>query len=56
MTQFEKLKAMSLEEMLWCPDICPLDNGVIQKYCNDADCQKCRKEWLESEVEDDDEI
>lgn len=52
MTHFEKLKAMSLEDMVECHDICPLEYGVERKYCDDADCQKCRKIWLESEVEE----
>jgi hypothetical protein len=51
MTHFEKLKAMSLEEMVECHDICPLEYGAEGKYCDDTDCQKCRKIWLESEVE-----
>ena len=54
MTHFEKLKAMSLDDMVKCPDICPLEYGVERKYCDTADCDKCRKIWLEREVTDND--
>lgn len=50
LTQFEKLKLMSFDEMVECHDICPLEYGVERKYCDNADCQKCRKAWLGSEI------
>lgn len=50
MTNFENLKTMTLEEMVENPNICPLEYGVIGKYCDDADCEKCRRIWLESEM------
>jgi len=52
MTHFEQIKVMTLEEMVECPDICPLEYGVERKYCDTADCQECRKIWLESEVKE----
>lgn len=50
MTHFEKLKVMSLDDMIKCSDVCPLEYGIERKYCDTADCDKCRKIWLESEV------
>ena len=52
MTHFEKLKAMTLEEMAECQDVCPFEYGVVGKYCDTADCDKCRRIWLESEVQE----
>ena len=52
MTHFEKLKEMTLEDMIECHDICPLEYGVERKYCDTADCQICRKIWLGSEVKE----
>lgn len=57
MTNYEKIKAMSVEEMaqndmggfLNCPYI------TTDIYCNDdKDCIACVKHWLESEVKEDD--
>lgn len=52
-TNFEKIKAMTLEEMVESPypfHICPCrDNDRCTKY---VDCDVCVREWLEQEVED----
>ena len=50
LTQFEQLKLMSFDEMVECSDICPYEYVVIGKYCDTANCQLCRKLWLESEA------
>lgn len=50
-TNYDRIRNMSIEEMAYCNDICPIEYGVIHKYCNNAGCVECRKEWLESEVE-----
>lgn len=53
MTNFEKIKSMTLEEMaestipfLACP------YGLSYGDCEDGDCIECTKEWLEREVEE----
>ena len=56
MTHFEKLKAMSLEDMVECDDLCPLEYGVDGKYCEGVECYRCRLVWLTSEVEEDDTV
>lgn len=53
MTNFEKIKSMTLEEM--AESAIPLLNcpyGFSYEDCNDDDCIKCKKEWLEREVEE----
>ena len=54
MTQYERIKAMTIEEMSHCNDICPLDLGIIRKHCDKAHCHKCRMEFLTSEVKEND--
>lgn len=51
-TVFDMIKSMTLEEMaestipfLACP------YGLNYEDCDDGDCIKCTKEWLEQEVE-----
>ena len=51
MTNFEKIKAMSIEKLA-AIIMCPFDN--VPDSCFDRDCNKCCKEWLESEVQEDD--
>ena len=55
MTNFERIKQMSVEEMAlyFCIGglpICPLH----APHCQDNKCPECFKEWLESEVDDND--
>lgn len=53
MTNFEKIKAMTLEEMAESTILffaCPYSFDL--NYCKDHDCIKCTKEWLEQEVEE----
>lgn len=51
MTNFEKIKNMTVEEMAYylCNDLplCPLK----APHCRDNKCPECFKKWLESEVE-----
>lgn len=50
MTNYEKIKQMSVEEMAEKLP-CPYNEYYLD--CNkDCDCKKCCKEWLESEVEE----
>lgn len=53
MTNFEKIKSMTLEEMVkssYPLQICPCgDNDRCIKY---VDCDDCTREWLEQEVEE----
>lgn len=54
MTNYEKIKAMSVEEMAefipdWSFKACKISHDYIE--C-DNECEKCVKEWLESEVEE----
>lgn len=49
---FERLKAMSMEEMaVWFNKgfVCPPKHGCPK---NEASCEKCWLEWLKEEVED----
>ena len=53
MTNFERIKQMSVEEMAsyFCIGglpICPLH----APHCKDNKCPECFKKWLESEVDD----
>ena len=49
MTNYERIKQMSIEEMARCKDICPDSIGI----CNcKGTCDECRKQWLEMEVEE----
>lgn len=53
MTNFEKIKSMTLEEMAESANpffACPF--GLKFGACADDDCIKCTKEWLEQEVKD----
>ena len=58
MTNYEKIKNMSVEEMAECSIpffACPYDTPYVgcamgKKF--DDDCIKCTKAWLESEVEE----
>lgn len=58
MTNYEKIKNMSIEEMAECSIpffTCPYDTPYVgcamgKKF--DDDCIKCTKAWLESEVEE----
>lgn len=62
MTEFERIKAMSFDELAEflngaiddiCFEICE-DKTGNKFQCPDEchDCSKCIKQWLESEVED----
>lgn len=59
MTNYEKIKSMSIEEMaqtdmggyLACPYDTPYNGCEMGKKFDD-DCIKCTKHWLESEVEE----
>ena len=53
MTNYERIKAMSVEEMAayFCIGglpICPLN----APHCHSNECPKCFKRWLESEVKE----
>lgn len=53
MTNFEKIKSMTLEEMAESANpffACPY--GFKNGSCADVDCIECTKEWLEREVEE----
>lgn len=55
MTNYERIKQMSVEEMAsyFCIGglpICPLH----APHCKDDKCSECFKQWLESEVNDND--
>lgn len=53
MTNFEKIKSMTLEEMAESANpffACPY--GLKSEDCADGDCIKCTKEWLERVVEE----
>lgn len=49
MTNYEKIKQMSVEEMAFML-MCPYDADPDK--CNKINCIKCTKQWLESEVEE----
>lgn len=57
MTNFEKIKQMSIDEMaltLMCPAEYDFSFNKLSK-CNgesDKNCLKCTKHWLESEAEE----
>ncbi len=58
MTNYEKIKAMSIDEMakrdldfFGCPYSSPYDCCKIDKKF-DGDCTACTKHWLESEAEE----
>ena len=58
MTNYEKIKNMSIEEMaessipfFGCPYYTPYVGCIMGEKFND-DCIKCTKAWLESEVEE----
>lgn len=52
MTNYERIKQMSIEEMARCKDICPFEFlGSIEICKIDGRCDECRKKWLETEVE-----
>lgn len=53
MTNFEKIKSMTLEEMAESTNpffACPY--GFSCGDCKDGDCIECTKEWLEREVKE----
>lgn len=53
MTNFEKIKSMTLEEMAESANpffACPY--GLKSGDCADGDCIECTKEWLEREVKE----
>ena len=50
MTNYDRVKQMSIEEMAYTLD-CPY--GTDPDICNEDDCIKCIKEWLEQEVSED---
>ena len=53
MTNFERIKIMSVEEMaefihkVCCNEDCTLPTDI----CSERDCKVCAKKWLQSEVE-----
>lgn len=49
MTNYEKIKQMSIEEMAYTI-MCPY--GTDDDICNGNDCINCTKEWLEQEAEE----
>lgn len=53
-TQFDKIKAMDIDEMAYSYP-CPFGNVDVEtgEICknSDYDCIKCTKQWLESEAE-----
>mgnify|MGYP000269632942 CR=1 FL=1 len=52
-TNFEKIKSMTLEEMAESTApffVCPYDLSC--EDCDDGECIKCTKEWLEREVKE----
>ena len=58
MTNFERIKAMSVEEL----SRFIISTAWVCRYCDpekecgwDDDCSLCSKEWLESEVQDEEE-
>lgn len=48
MTNYERIKNMSVEEMITCINICPME--IESEYCKKADCDACRKQWLKRKV------
>lgn len=57
-TNFDRIKAMSLEEMadnIFCRPFCALTKGEeCLRWRKSGDCREHAKEWLESEVQEDD--
>lgn len=49
MTNFEKIKNMTIEEM--AEVFCIIDFDVNKK-CPDCDCTSCAKEWLKAEAKE----
>lgn len=59
MTNYERIKQMSIEEMARCKDMCPFEfkckPALLYSIgiCKiDEWCDECRKKWLESEVDE----
>lgn len=53
MTNYEKIKQMSVEEMS-ATIMCPNDCGLAEFKCGKTDscnCYECIKQWLQQEVE-----
>lgn len=56
MTNFERIKAMSVDEIAaWIP--CPYMVDVYGEckfgwHRQEQSCEECKREWLESEVQD----
>ena len=50
-TNYDRIKSMSVEEMAYSL-MCPYDTDA--DLCNNDDCIKCTREWLEQEVNEDD--
>lgn len=51
MTNYEKIKQMSVKEMAFML-MCPYNTDPDICICNEINCIKCTKEWLESEAEE----
>ena len=54
MTNYEKIKQMSVEEMAFML-MCPAEYDLSFKDCEgkyNRNCNECVKEWLEQEVEE----
>lgn len=49
MTNYEKIKNMTIEEM--AEIFCKIDFDVNEK-CPECNCASCTKQWLESETEE----
>lgn len=56
MTNYERIKSMSVEDLAnFITDkmaICPNDTPLYNDDCINDKCEKCIKNWLESEVEE----
>lgn len=52
MTNFEKIKAMSVEEMAEAINKMEDILDMPLEHCLSRDCNSCIKEWLESEAEE----
>lgn len=48
MTNYDRIKQMSIDEMAHTI-MCPYDTDA--NMCNEVDCIKCTKQWLEQEAE-----
>ena len=51
MTNYDRIKQMSIEDMAYTI-MCPYETDP--DICNEYDCIKCTKAWLEMEVEEHD--